>query len=299
LIDGRGKIVCIDGKNGREKWAVNAYKKFEGVYDEWEIAESLLVVDDKVIYTPGGYKTTMVALNKHTGETIWTTASLRDSTAYVSPLLIRRGGRQIIVNVTSNYLVGVDAADGVMLWNYKYSSIDPPQWHPRAPIINCNTPLYHQGRIFVTSGYDHLGAMFSLSGDGLRIEFVWKAPALDTHVGGVVLVNGYIFGSNWISNSKGNWVCLDWETGKVMYEKEWQTKGSIISAENRLYCYDERRGNVALVRAVPDDFDIVSSFRITQGKGPHWAHPIIDDGVLYLRHGDVLMAYDIRDKNNL
>ncbi len=44
----------------------------------------------------------------------------------------------------------------------------------------------------------------------------------------------------------------------------------------------------------PDDFKIISSFQITKGIGPHWTQPVIHNGVLYIRHGDVLMAYDIK-----
>jgi hypothetical protein len=50
------------------------------------------------------------------------------------------------------------------------------------------------------------------------------------------------------------------------------------------------------VKAIPTGFEIVSSFRVTLGSGKHWAHPAISDGRLYVRHGDVLMAYDV--KNN-
>ena len=82
-----------------------------------------------------------------------------------------------------------------------------------------------------------------------------------------------------------------------MYEVKWNgNKGSIIYADGMLYCYDENTGDVALVKASPKDFEIVSSFRITEGSGKHWAHPAISDGRLYIRHGDVLMAYDIKNK---
>jgi hypothetical protein len=62
-----------------------------------------------------------------------------------------------------------------------------------------------------------------------------------------------------------------------------------------LYCYDEKKGQLALVRADPQKFDIVSSFRITEGSGPHWAHPVICGGILYVRHGDKLMAFNVKD----
>jgi outer membrane protein assembly factor BamB len=138
--------------------------------------------------------------------------------------------------------------------------------------------------------------MLELNKDGFGVNFVWKDSVLDCYHGGVVLINGYIYGSNWIDNSHGNWCCVDWETGKTMYVREWETKGSMITADNRLYCYDERRGNVALVEPTPEDFKIISTFRIRQGSGPYWAHPSIYDGKLIIRHGDVLMVYDLRNK---
>jgi hypothetical protein len=83
-----------------------------------------------------------------------------------------------------------------------------------------------------------------------------------------------------------------------MWEEPWNCKGSIISAEGMLYIYDERNGNVGLVNATPEKFDLVSSFKVTQGDtGPFWAHPVIHNGNLYLRHGKVLMVYDIKAKS--
>jgi outer membrane protein assembly factor BamB len=126
---------------------------------------------------------------------------------------------------------------------------------------------------------------------------VWTDKVLDVHHGGVVLVNGYIYGSNWLNNSTGNWCCIDWKTGKKMWEQKWNCKGSIISAEGMLYIYDERSGNVGLLKANPEKFDLVSSFKVSLGNaGPFWAHPVIHNGILYLRHSNALMAYDIKEK---
>ena len=81
-----------------------------------------------------------------------------------------------------------------------------------------------------------------------------------------------------------------------MYEEKWITKGSIVYADGMLYCWEERSGNLALVKPNPKKFDIVSTFKIEHGSGPHWAHPYIADGMLLLRHGDVLMAFNISAK---
>ncbi len=193
----------------------------------------------------------------------------------------------------SNYLIGVDAENGEILWTYKYSELDKPLWNPDAPYINTISPLYKDGRLFITSGYNHTSAMFELSPDGSEISLIWKQPVLDTQHGGVLLLDGYIYGSTWISNGQGNWACLDWETGETMYDKEWYNKGSIIAADGRLIVYEEKRGYVGLVNPNPEDFQVISSFQHKQGSGPHWAHPSIKDGVLYIRHGETLTAYRI------
>jgi hypothetical protein len=135
--------------------------------------------------------------------------------------------------------------------------------------------------------------MFVLSANGTEINLLWKQPVMDTHHGGLVLYKGYLYGSTWINNSQGNWACLDWESGDIMYEKKWNNKGSIIAADDKFFIYEEKRGMVGLVKPDTQEFHVISSFRHQQGSGPHWAHPVIQDGVLYIRHGETLTAYKI------
>jgi outer membrane protein assembly factor BamB len=293
LISGRGEVVCVDISRQQVKWRVDAFKKFKGIYATWEIAESPLLVDNKVIYTPAGHSTTMVALDKETGETIWASETIHDTTAYVSPILIDQGDKRIIVNVLRYNIIGVDAENGDMLWTYDYTELAKPFWHDQAHFINAITPLFKNGRLFITSGYNHTSAMFELAPDGSGISLVWKQPVLDTHHGGVVLLDGYIYGSTWINNSEGTWACVEWETGNLMYDTEWNNKGSIIAADGKLILYEEKRGFVGLVNPSPEDLQVISSFQHKQGSGPHWAHPSIKDGVLYIRHGETLTAYKI------
>jgi len=105
-----------------------------------------------------------------------------------------------------------------------------------------------------------------------------------------VLVDGYIYGSG---DQNREWMCLDWETGRQVYASEEIAKGTVIYAEGMLYCYSER-GELALVEATPDGFELVSETRVTQGSAQHWAHLMIHDGILYVRHGDALVAYKIK-----
>ena len=178
-----------------------------------------------------------------------------------------------------------------------FATDDIEQW--RGPDRNGHYPEKNLMKSWPENGpellwsFEGIGNGFSSATISNDIELAWKQPVLDTHHGGVIYYEGYIYGSNWINNSKGNWVCLDWNTGEVMYEKEWETKGAIIEADDMFYLYDERRGTVALAQPDPQDLKIVSTFRNKFGTGPHWAHPSIKNGVLYVRHGKVLAAYKI------
>ena len=299
LVSGGGTVACVFKTNGKIKWSVKGLEKFEGRYGQWGVCESPLMAGNKVIYTPAGPKTTIVALDKNTGETIWQSASLNDTGSYVSPRLIHFGNKDIIITVINKFFFGTDLSNGNILWSFDYGNYMPEKgvkiW-PGAPKTNTITPLFDQGFLYITGGYNHVGVMFRLSDDASGITRTWTDTVLDCHHGGVVLVNGFIYGSNWIDNSKGNWCCLDWKTGKLMWEEKWFTKGPVIFADGMLYCLEEKSGNVGLVKPDPQKFTLISSFKTSLGKGPWWAHPSVYKGVLYIRHGDVLMAYDIRKK---
>lgn len=293
-ISGLGQITCLSVKDGSVIWSINGKEKFAAVYGDWGVCESPLIVGNKLIYTPAGNTTTMVALDKMTGETIWTSETLRDTTAYVSPQLIVHGGREIIATLSERWFFGVDATAGKILWKYDFASLLPEKglkiW-PGAPRTNTNTPLYHDGMIYITGGYDHAGAMFRLSESGDAITQVWTDTLLDVHHGGVVRIGDYIYGSNWLNNSKGNWCCIGWKDGKKMYEHTWGNKGAIIAAGNTLFCFDEKGGNLGMVNANPEKFDLINSFKVIPGKGPYWAHPTIYHEMFLIRHGDVVIAY--------
>jgi outer membrane protein assembly factor BamB len=294
VSSGSGDIACIDGISGKILWSLKASEMYMGKYGPWGIAEALIIDGDKIYFTPGGPETTTIALNKNTGELVWKTASLNDPASYASPVLIDYPGLKLLVNVTPRYVFGVDVSNGSILWKINHmASIGKTDSTDKEQIM-CVTPVFSNDKIYVTGGYNHGGVMVHLTDQGRKASVAWTDEVLDVHHGGVVLVDGYIYGSNWLSNSDGNWCCLEWDTGKKMYEEHWKCKGSIISAEGMLYVYDEKSGFVGLVNATPEKFDLISSFRVKEGSGPYWSHPVINNGIIYIRHGEYLAAYSIK-----
>lgn len=285
LMSGHGRLSCHDAATGKQLLYVDTLDKFNGRNIRWGIAESVLIDGRKVICTPGGRNATVVALDKMTGETIWTSKGLSQRSAYCSPLLIERGGTRLILTLVEKALAGIDADTGEVYWTVP---------HEVSYDIQAVSPVYHDGIVYITNGYRKGSHGFALSADGKNIEKKWSERSLDVHHGGVVLIDGDIHGAS----TRGEWMCLDIATGKVEFTDRSDGsdrlvgKGSVIYVDDRLYVYGEK-GGVGLVRIKPDGYEMTGSFEIKKGSKEHWAHPAISDGRLYIRHGEVLMCYDI------
>jgi outer membrane protein assembly factor BamB len=276
-LSGEGNVVCLDAKSGAEKWSRNVLQEFKGKNISWGVSESLLIDGQNLICTPGGTGATVVALEKKTGKNVWQTKGLSDLSAYCSPVLIKQGTTNLIVTMTSDNIVGIDAKSGNVFWKYPYKNK-----YAAHPV----SPLFNQGCVYVTSGYGSGGVMLLLSPDGKSVSVKWKNVELDTHHGGVVLHNGLIYGSSY----NGKWMSLAWNTGEIKDRDGGVGKGSVVFADGMLYCYGER-GEMGLVD--PAGLKVVSKFKITRGQGQHWAHPAIADGRMYIRHGEELLVYKI------
>jgi len=292
VVSGQGELSCVS-TSGKILWTVDYYKKYSATVPRFGISESPLVVDKKVIVTPGGNIAAMVAFNVDDGKVVWETPSLSEGSQYVNPLLIESNGKKVIVTHTPTYIIGVNAINGKILWKFNFGSVNDDQKGGKNYI---HTPIYKDGFIFAANGYKQTAAKIKINPEGTEPTLVWKNPEINPHVGGMVLIGNYIYSSTHDNNSIGRWICVDWTTGKTMWITPWNNKGSIISAEGLLYLYEEKNGNVALVRPNSEKLDIISSFQVTKGEGPYWAHPVIDKGRLFLRHGDYLAVFSIKSK---
>ena len=280
-----GDVICLDAKTGKKIWSLNILRKFRGRNITWALSESLLVDGGNVICCPGGRNVAVVALNKQTGDTVWECKGAGDKPGYASPIVIDHKGIRQIITMTSRAVIGVEADTGRLLWRHE---------HKTSYDANIPDPIFHDGHVFICSGYGSGAELLKLDVQGkeVSVERVWRTKALDNHHGGVLLVDGYVYGST----HRGRWVCLDFKTGEAKYAARGGGKGSLTYADGMLYTYSER-GTVGLVKATPDGHVVISQFRVPRGgRGPNWPHPVICDGRLYLRHGDLLFCYAIKSQ---
>lgn len=287
LLSGLGDVICIDLPTKQLLWQVNILERFNAPNNEWHLAEALLIDGDHVICTPGGPDAVMAALDKNTGDTVWVTTGMDDMTSYVPPLLAVHNGRRLIFTETSKFLICVDADTGALLWNREHLT----EWD-----IHAVTPIYHEGSLYYVAGYKSGGGRLELSEDASSYEVKWLDTELDCQHHGVVLVDGYLYGTSHHRNG-GCMVCLDWETGEVKWTSKDVRQAAVVYADGMLYAYDAtRKGVVSLIKASPEGLKRTGLFTVTEGTKEHWAHPTIANGRLYIRHGDALVCYDITQK---
>lgn len=280
-----GNIVCVKLETGEVVWTVDILTKVRSENSRWALAESLLIDGEHVISCPGGPETCMVALDKNTGSILWKAPSTNELAGYSSPILVEYGGLRIIVALTAKAIIGVNADNGDLLWHVAHESYADE---------NVMMPIFCDGCVFIsTLATGSVKWKITVNGEEVELEEIWRTKELDNHHGGVVLLDGNLIGSSTVKNSK-KWVCLDWKTGRVKYAENGVGKGSLTWADGMLYTLSIDRV-MGLVRPSSTGFELVSSFEIPEGgKGKSWAHPVVCNGRLYVRHGDYLYAYKVR-----
>jgi len=281
---GMGTIFCYDANTGKKIWSADLMKKFDAKNITWGMAESLLINGDIIYCTPGGKEHNVAALNRFTGETIWTSPGNRQPAAYCSPVLVKHNKATLLVTMTSESIIGIDALTGQFYWQV-------PQFQGNK--IHANTPVYSKGIIYCSSESAKTNAgivALKLSEDGRSVTTIWRNENFKNLMGGIIVKDAYIYGSLY---RKSQWCCLDASDGRILYSSDKLGDGNIIFADGMFYCYSEK-GEMALVSANPSSFDVISKFMIALGTDQHWSHPVIYKGKLYLRHGNALMVYNIK-----
>lgn len=282
LLTGHGKLTCLNLKTGKPVWEKDYTTQFDGTNITWGYTDAILVDGDKLFCTPGGKTNNVMALDRMTGTTIWSCPGLGELSAYCTPLLVKLPARQLLVTHTASHVLGIDATTGKLLWNFEH----PNQW-----AVHPNTPIYSDGGLFVFSGYGQGGEKLKLSADGSSVTKEWEIKSFDSRMGGAVLIDGYLYGSG---DSGRSWQCIDWKTGEQKYSSTEVAKGVAIAANNKLLGYSEK-GELFLADANPSGLKIISKTKVALGSEQHWAHPVISNGVLYVHHGNSLIAYKISE----
>lgn len=279
IISGNGKVGCYDAGTGAPKWMRHT-REFGGSPPGWGYSESILILGGLALFTPGGQRC-IVAVDKRTGRTVWTTSGWKAAAQYGGNYAFTAGGVPLVVNGTGEGLACVNPRTGGLLWYNTFSARNT---------ANCPTPIYSNGYVFWANGYGKGGlcVKVSLVGNRVLAQEAWRTRDMNCHHGGYIIQDGYIYGNN-----GGGWACLDLKTGRTMWKARGVGKGSVCYADGMLYLFGESGGKVGLATCSPQGLEMKGTFTV-QGSGPSWAHPAIAGGRLYLRYDRNLYCYDIK-----
>lgn len=279
LLAANGVIGCYDAKDGQKKWS-HATKEYGGSPGGWAYAESVLIYKNLAIAKPGG-KNCIVALDKSSGETVWTSSGFDAGPEYSSCIVVTFEGQPMIVTGTRQGIVGVDAATGKRLWSNDFSANNT---------ANCPTPAYEDGYVFWSNGYGKGSICLKLKKDGEKVaaDEAWKTKDMVCHHGGYIIHEGHVYG-----NHANGWACLDLKTGQKKWSQQAVGKGSICFADGMLYLFSEKDGLAGLATCSPEGLQLKGQVKV-KGNGPSWAHPVVVGGRLYLRYDTNLYCFDVK-----
>jgi len=280
-LSDNGELVCLLQKDGAKVWRRNILQEFSGHNPHWLISESPLVDGGHLIVMPGGDNAGMVALDKTNGKTVWASKELSDQAAYSSCVVADIDGVRTIIGFTSKAGVGVRASDGKLMWHYTKVS---------NRTANIATPIVSGNKVFYTSAYGTGAALLSLKAENgeVKADEVYFTNEMMNHHGGVVLVNGYLYGY-----SNAILTCMEFNTGKVAWKDRSVGKGTVTYADGMLYLLGEKNV-MGLADATPEGYHEKGRFTIEDSGFPSWSHPVICGGKLYIRNQTMLMCYNVK-----
>ncbi len=286
-LGSNGDLVCLNAADGKEQWRKDLRKDFGGKPGKWAYAESPLVDGEVLVVAPGGSKATIVALNKKSGNVVWESVIPEgDEAAYASAMIVEVGGLKQYVEFLSKGLVGVEAKTGKLLWRYEKTAQNSP--------ANIPTPLVQDQFVYSAAGRSG-GGLVQLKAAGSTVEAdeVYFTPKLPTAIGGAVVLEGNLYGTN----GQGL-LCAVLKTGDIKWQERGVGAGSVCYADGRLYIHGEN-GEVALVEATPEAYREKGRFAPPEppkkGPGKAWAYPVVANGRLYIREMGTVWCYDVKE----
>ena len=291
-----GQLVCVKAANGEIAWQRNFPSDFKGRMESgWGYSESPVIDGEKLVCTPGGNSAVMVALNKNSGELLWSAEMPpqvgdrgQDGAGYSSIVISEIAERKQYVQLTGRGVIGVDGESGKLLWIYNRIANST---------ANIPTPIVKGDYIFCSTGYGTGAALIQIhQRDGkfeVEEKYFLEAKKLQNHHGGMLLVGDYIYCGH--GHNQGFPVCINMMTGEYAWGPERGAgtgSAAILYADGHLY-FRYQSGDLALIEATPLGYKLKGKFRTDEVNGQSWPHPVIAGRKLYLRDQGTLMVYDI------
>jgi outer membrane protein assembly factor BamB len=165
--------------------------------------------------------------------------------------------------------VGVDIQTGQQLWSERWLTS-----------FNCNAadPIVHDGKMFLSSGYNRGAALFDLAGG--KPKLIWKRKEMKNQIHTSILFEDHLYGIDGDMEAGARLKCMDWATGDVVWSVEDLRPGGLTIAGGKLLLLTES-GELIVAAAEPNGWAPAGRFRVLTGKS--WTAPVLSAGRIFCR----------------
>lgn len=282
VFTGEGVLAKVDVAKGAVEWSHNVPGELGGEPAEYGMSSSPLLTEKHVVVIAGAPGATVVAYDRTSGKLAWKAGN--DPCGYASPALLEVGGRKQIVAAAGNAVLGLDPANGTVLWRY-----------PWVTDFNCNTanPVAVDGKVLVSSGENHGSVLLDVSGKTPKVVWSTLGPkaVLRSEWQTPVLLGDHLYGMDNVGGAGPitHLVCLKAPTGEVVWREPRFGKGNFVAVDGKLFL-TLLDGSVAAVKATPQGFEELGRKKVV---GKTRQAPALADGRLYVRDDAEIVCLDV------
>jgi outer membrane protein assembly factor BamB len=270
-----GIVNALNASDGALVWSRNAASDAAMQTPQWGFASSPLVVGDLVIIGASGR---LIAYDRATGAQRW--LGPVHKTSYSSPVLLNVDGVPQILLISGNGATSVALADGALLWEYPWEGypIVQPEQTPDGDVLMAVTDSSGIRRIAITHQADAPAGAWT-------VKERWTSMGLKPYFNDFVVHKGYAYGFD------GNILsCIDLKDGTRKWKGGRFGNGQLVLLSDQdLLVVTSEEGDIALVRATPDQFTELA--RVPAIEGKTWNHPALVGDILLVRNGEEMVAF--------
>ena len=270
-----GILNALDARNGSVFWTRNAASDTKTKIPGWGFSSSPLVIGDTVVVATAG---ALAAYDIANGTPRWFGPA--GGRGYSSPHLLTVGGTAQIVLLNGEGAISVNPADGALLWKYAWEgdSIVQPNVTPNGDVlIGSGSGLGSEVGV--------LRLAVSHGSEGWTTSQRWVSEGLKPYFNDFVVHKNLAFGFD-----GSNLACIDLNNGERKWKGQRYGNGQLVLlADQDLLLVISEEGEVALVKAVPDQFSEIARFKALQGKT--WNHPVVVGDTLLVRNSEEMAAF--------
>jgi len=273
-----GVVTALDAATGKQLWQKPGSTNVPRFTTH---AFSPLVDRGMVIFHVGGNDNgALTAYDLNTGDVKWSWTG--DGPGYGSPMAADLGGTHQIVTITQTKIVGVDAANGALLWERPY---------PSPSVTNAYTPIVY-GQTVIVSGNGGPLIAFTVARRNNQwvTEDVWQNEDGPSRLSNAILAGDMLFGLT--TKNSGQYFGVDAKTGRTLWLSEpRQAVNAVASRAGNLLFVLEDDGELIVARSSTTAFEPMRRYKVAEAAT--WTPPVISGNRVFVKDVSTLTLWTL------